>query len=266
MAKKVYKFLSYPESSNVDEIETALNSVGFSWVHSQVHDKDVNADQLPKKPHFHWLVGFEKNPPSYTELKRFISELGGVLPPARDAVEKYVDDAIKYMPHDTENARAQGKAQYGEPVFSDSWDTDNFTTYTDKRAAKSAAASVEIGEVLALLKDHRLFSTRQACDWLCENRPELLSVYASKTYFFEHYFTGLLAEEKALAEAHDRIEQLELQLAHAFDMQEDSEAQAFRLCQNLRTYYQRITGESVSFSDLSLKTAEHLVLTLLERG
>ena len=71
--KKTFKFLSYPESSDIDWLKADFDSHGWAWAVSPLHDKDIYQDDSDthhkgdlKKPHYHWLIGFEKSPPNFT--------------------------------------------------------------------------------------------------------------------------------------------------------------------------------------------------------
>lgn len=55
-----WTFVLYPESAPV-EWSDVLNDLHIQWCVSPLHDKDVNADGTPKKPHWHVLLCFEGN-------------------------------------------------------------------------------------------------------------------------------------------------------------------------------------------------------------
>lgn len=52
-----YAFVVYPESAPADWIEQ-LQFTGLPFVVSPLHDKDVNPDDTPKKPHYHVIVSW----------------------------------------------------------------------------------------------------------------------------------------------------------------------------------------------------------------
>lgn len=64
-----FTFIVYPESAPADWREI-IDGNHVSWAASPLHDKDVNADGSPKKPHWHVMVSFEslKTPDQCNEL------------------------------------------------------------------------------------------------------------------------------------------------------------------------------------------------------
>ena len=55
---RYYTFVVYPESAP-DAWETVLDDRHVSWVRSPLHDKDIDPNGKPKKPHWHVMLAFE---------------------------------------------------------------------------------------------------------------------------------------------------------------------------------------------------------------
>ncbi len=67
----------YPDEVNADWRER-INNQHFQWVESPLHDKDVNADGTPKKPHIHILLMFSSNK-SREQVKDFVKTLSDIV-------------------------------------------------------------------------------------------------------------------------------------------------------------------------------------------
>lgn len=72
-------FVMYPESMAEDWREKLTNE-GLPCYVSPLHDKDVNADGKPKKPHYHVLLLWS-TPNTYDNSRPIADSVGGVMPP-----------------------------------------------------------------------------------------------------------------------------------------------------------------------------------------
>ena len=72
--RKEYAFILYPESCSSDwlSVITGLQQP-FFWI---LHDKDLNPDGSPKKPHYHIMIMFD-NPRSENSLRKLSIRCGG---------------------------------------------------------------------------------------------------------------------------------------------------------------------------------------------
>ena len=85
--KKYWAFVLYLESapSNWKEI---LQLRGIPVCISPYHDKDVNPDGTPKKPHYHIILCFP-NTTTYNNVKSITDSLNQPIPISLDAVNGY---------------------------------------------------------------------------------------------------------------------------------------------------------------------------------
>ena len=67
MAKGAYTFVTYPESSDIEKVKVALDSAGWDFEISPLHDKDVKRDGTGKK-HYHIIVVFGAKFPNIMTL------------------------------------------------------------------------------------------------------------------------------------------------------------------------------------------------------
>lgn len=91
--KKYWAFVLYLESapSNWKEI---LQLRGIPVCISPYHDKDVNPDGTPKKPHYHIILCFP-NTTTYNNVKSITDSLNQPIPISLDAVNGY----YRYLTH-----------------------------------------------------------------------------------------------------------------------------------------------------------------------
>lgn len=90
---RVWQFIVYPESAPADPW-VVLRDFCVPFVVSPLHDKDVNADGSPKKPHWHVIYIFD-GPHSYEQMKE-ISDSVNAAPPVRVL---NVRGAVRYLIH-----------------------------------------------------------------------------------------------------------------------------------------------------------------------
>ena len=76
--KRCWAFVIYPESApkNWEEI---LRISGLLCAVSPLHDKDLNPDNTPKKPHWHVIVVYN-GPTTFSAVSKFSATLNGTIP------------------------------------------------------------------------------------------------------------------------------------------------------------------------------------------
>ena len=88
-----WSFIVYPESAPKNWREK-LDELHVEWVESPLHDKDLNADGEPKKPHWHVLLMFEGNK-SYEQITEITSSLSAPAPQRVHSTK----GLVRYMAH-----------------------------------------------------------------------------------------------------------------------------------------------------------------------
>ncbi len=74
-----WAFVVYPDSlpSNWEEV---IIETGLPMAFSPLHDKDINVDGTPKKPHYH-VICYYKNPTTSRAVKEYVTDkLNGTIP------------------------------------------------------------------------------------------------------------------------------------------------------------------------------------------
>lgn len=99
--KRNWTFVVYPDSApqNWQEI---LDEEHIEWIQSPLHDKDVNADGTPKKPHWHIILLFDGNK-SYEQIKEIADKVHAPSP-------KYIQSVramVRYCAHLDNPEKAQ---------------------------------------------------------------------------------------------------------------------------------------------------------------
>ena len=97
MAKNVKKrnwaFVLYPESAPKDWREQ-LQQTGLQCAISPLHDRDVNADNSPKKAHYHVILAYS-GPTSFNVVKGLTENLNQPIPQPLEQMRGY----YRYLSH-----------------------------------------------------------------------------------------------------------------------------------------------------------------------
>lgn len=100
----------YPEDLP-DGWDALLDETGVQWVESPLHDKDVNADGNPKKPHKHGLLMFDAVK-SENQVRKFLQGLYGaseesIVGVASPRMAQSRGGMVRYMAHLDNPEKAQ---------------------------------------------------------------------------------------------------------------------------------------------------------------
>lgn len=100
--KRNWAFVLYPESAPSNWREQ-LQQTGLQCAISPLHDKDLNPDGEPKKPHYHVILCYS-GPTSYNVVKKLTNgQLGQTIPQALEQVRGY----YRYLTHEDNPEKAQ---------------------------------------------------------------------------------------------------------------------------------------------------------------
>ena len=91
--KRNWAFIVYPESAPSDWIQI-LQQTGLQCAISPLHDKDINADNTPKKPHYH-VIAVYSGPTSFNVVNALCGSLNAPIPQALEQVRGY----YRYLTH-----------------------------------------------------------------------------------------------------------------------------------------------------------------------
>lgn len=90
---RCWTFILYPESAP-ENWRSILDDQHIQWVESPLHDKDVNPDGTPKKPHWHILLMFE-SVKDYGQIKEITDSLTATVPQKCNGAK----GLVRYMVH-----------------------------------------------------------------------------------------------------------------------------------------------------------------------
>lgn len=250
MSKAVYSFVSYPESSDCTEIADSLYKVGWDcFCISPLHDKDIKEDGTPKKAHYHWIIGFEKNPPKPAEFIAAIKAVGGVVIQDKMFVHN-AWGAVEYLTH----KNAPEKYQYEEqPLFGRGWDIDRITTQNEKnehrrylkslQKADDSAAIMWIISLIGADKD-QINGFQPLADKVIKDKPEYFPVLLKNTYFINSYINSKLYEERLKTSQGQEIERLQRIVGQLSEENSDLARRLAFAEDSAKLYYENLTGET----------------------
>lgn len=109
--------LIYPESGSTENIKEYLSNRGVCFFLSPLHNKDVNDDGTPKKPHYHLLLKFASLKSS-NQIQSLLVDFTMVLPIVVSNLKQYA----RYLIH----ADNEEKFQYN---FNDVVTNANYSTF-----------------------------------------------------------------------------------------------------------------------------------------
>lgn len=113
----------YPESVNIDWLNI-LQETKLQIAISPLHDKDLNPDKTPKKPHWHILIRYE-GPTTLNKVKELCDKIGATRPIKIDSARGmyryhiHLDNPEKYQYDDRDRILLNG------------FNTDNLDNFTE---------------------------------------------------------------------------------------------------------------------------------------
>lgn len=175
--KRHWAFVAYPESLPEDWMGELKRS-GLKVAISPLHDRDINADGTPKKPHYHIMLSYE-GPTTYGNVERFTrGTMNGTIPqPLESPAGMY-----RYLTHE-DNPE---KVQYDKAEIRT---LNGFNIRDFVEASKSEIDRVK-GEITDYIRDNCITEYADLVTIArADNAPDdWFSVVASNTL----YFTALL--------------------------------------------------------------------------
>jgi len=172
--KKYWAFVLYLESapSNWKEI---LQLRGIPVCISPYHDKDVNPDGTPKKPHYHIILCFP-NTTTYNNVKSITDSLNQPIPISLDAVNGY----YRYLTHKDNPEKYQYSPEDIETLNGFSIDDFVELTYTQ---VKTICIYLQ-----QLIIDNNILEYSDLLDYLLTNELYTeLDVASNHTLLFNTY-------------------------------------------------------------------------------
>lgn len=175
--KRNWAFIAYPESVPEDWLEI-LQKTGLPVAISPLHDKDIDPDGKPKKPHWHIILAYS-GPQTYNAVKNLTDTLNAPSPEPLDQIKGY----YLYFTH----RNNPDKYQYDEK---DIRTLNGFSILDWIELTKSEVLKIK-NNLRVLIKSINLFEYADFVDWIAENgTQEEFEVACNNTYFFDKYLTS----------------------------------------------------------------------------
>ena len=181
MAKNVKKrnwaFVLYPESAPENWMEE-LQKTGLQCAISPLHDKDINPDNTPKKPHYHVILTYS-GPTSYNVVKALTDGFNQPIPQALEQVRGY----YRYLTH-KDNPE---KAQYDEREIKT---INGFNIADFSELTRSEVTQIK-KSLQSLIRQYGITEYAELMDYLQDGEMNVeYEVASSNTYFFDKYIAS----------------------------------------------------------------------------
>ncbi len=176
--KREWTFVLYPESAPSDWRDI-IKQRGLVAAASPLHDRDVNADGTPKKPHHHIIVVYD-GPTTYSNVCALsVGELHGTIPKVLDSPR----GMYTYFTHEDNPEKAQYRKE----------DIEHYNNFniTDLCMLKQSEIFEIKKRVISFVDDNDIieYADLVRCLMLAEMRDEL-QVAMESTFFFDKYITS----------------------------------------------------------------------------
>lgn len=172
---------------------TKLCDMSLKAMASPLHDRDVNEDGEPKKPHRHVLIDFGKTKKSAAQVQEISDELSGVKVDPKQCLVRTMRGAVRYLVHYDDPSKAQydpagiecfGGADYLEH-FEDASDVDK-----------------SVGEMMEWLDNDEYASFSALARYARDHRPDWFrTLTVKRTVFVKAYAQAVGYERKVSAMA-----------------------------------------------------------------
>lgn len=172
--KRNWAFVLYPESAPLDWRDQ-LQATGLQCAVSPLHDKDLNADETPKKPHYHIILNYS-GPTSFNVVKSLTEKLNQPIPQPLEQVRGY----YRYLTH-KDNPE---KYQYSENEITtiNGFDISEFIELT-----KSEVLAIKM-KLQDLIRELNIIEYADLLDYVRDNGEKTeYDVASSNTIFFNTY-------------------------------------------------------------------------------
>lgn len=172
--KRNWAFVLYPESAPENWREL-LQLSGLQCAVSPLHDKDIDPNGEPKKPHWHVILIYS-GPTSYNVVNALCGSLNAPHPQALEQVRGY----YRYLTH-KDNPE---KAQYDE---SDITTINGFNISDFSELTRSEVNAIKF-RLQQLIRSQEIYEYSDFMDYLQDN--SMMSEYeiaSNNTLFFDRY-------------------------------------------------------------------------------
>ncbi len=191
-------FVFYPDSAP-ENWRDVISSWQCECLVSPLHDKDVNADGTPKKPHWHGILFFESKK-TQEQAEELTASLNGPKP-IRPSGSKRT--ACRYLIH----ADNPEKAQYGAADVLE-FGGASLSMYSIREAENETL----VQEMVEWCEKYECFSYRLLLQYSMRNKPEWFrALCRSCTYVMKEYLKSAYRESIGEGYSGMTLEEIEMQ-------------------------------------------------------
>lgn len=175
--KRNWAFILYLDSAPTNWRDI-LQETGLLFAISPYHDKDINADGTPKKPHYHIIACWD-GPTTYNVAKRLTDSVNATIPQPLEQIRGY----YRYFTHMDNPEKFQYKEN--EITTINGFDINNYVelTYTE--------ISKYLYQIQQLIREKKIVEYGDLMDLLVDNDcKELWDVAKTHTIFLNTYISS----------------------------------------------------------------------------
>lgn len=170
----------YPESA-VPNWQEVLSESCVPAVVSPLHDKDINPDGEPKKPHYHVMLLFS-GPKNVEQAQQVFDSIGAIkCQPCTDTKAQ-----ARYFVHRDNPEKYQYNANEVQNFGGADW---------SELVATSADMFANIAEIEEYIRSSHINSYADLCDYLRKDNFELYKVAVSHTIHIKAYLQSITWSE-----------------------------------------------------------------------
>lgn len=167
----------YPESLPKNWLDI-LQETGLEIAISPLHNKDINADGTPKKPHYHIILSYA-GPTTYNNVKNLSEEINGTIPIKLENIK----GMFRYHTHMDNPEKFQYKEE--ERILLNGFDLGKINKLTEMEIEKYVA------DILGFIDDNEIYEYADLLhNFRVSNQVNLLKIASKKTILFNTYITS----------------------------------------------------------------------------
>lgn len=168
----------YPESAP-NNWKDVLRDSGIQCAISPLHDKDVNADNTPKKAHYHIILCYE-GPTTFKNVSSLTDKLNQPIPQPLEQLRGY----YRYLVH-KDNPE---KYQYDETLITsiNGFDVSNYLDLTNNQIIAI------LKQLTIFIEDNQIYEYSDLIKMLRENdfMSQFLEIAINKTFFLNTFISS----------------------------------------------------------------------------
>ena len=175
--KRNWAFVLWPDSAPI-EWRDILQETGLMFAISPFHDKDLNPDGSPKKPHYHVIMCFD-GPTTFNNACSIAKRVGANTVQPLEQIRGYyryfthIDNPEKYQYNDKDITTING------------FNINNYIELTYSEINNL------LFQIQYIIKDKKITEYSELCDLLHESdSKELWEIAISHTTFLDRYITS----------------------------------------------------------------------------